>query len=121
MSAGVIPVDVVDAVCLSMKRESYGRYHGKQRWKLEFSVVFPEEHAGTILHLFLQAYDRIPPTSQLYQAVSVANNGNLRPNQAVTKAMFLHQMFRCRTRLAVPKNGTEPYTVIECLIQKLTG
>jgi hypothetical protein len=120
VSAGIIPAETVDAVCISVKLESFNRY-GRKRWVLEFSVAYPEEFSGTVLKLFLQDYDgALPVTSRLYQAASVAT-GSLRPRQCLTKTAFLGRMFRCKTRLAVPKNGSAPYSVIDSLLEKLTG
>src|SRR5215510_8744432 len=120
VTEGIIPVDEVSGVFVQMTRESFDRY-GKKRWVLEMSVAFPEEYHGTILKMFLQDYDgKIPVTSGLYQAASVAM-GKLEPRQRVTKTAFLNRMFRARTRLAVPRNGSAPYTVIDCLLEKLTG
>jgi hypothetical protein len=118
---GVIPCETVDAVCLSMRLETYNRYNGKRRWVLEFSVAIPEEYSGMILKLYLQDYNgKLPVTSQLYQAASIASRG-LRPRQRITKADFVHRLFRCHIRPCVPTDGKQPYSVIDHLIEKLTS
>jgi len=34
--------------------------------------------------------------------------------------MFLHKMFRCKTKRVAPKDGV-PYTIIDEIIERLTG
>src|SRR5262249_47939017 len=101
-----------------MKPREWGHFGDKPRWELKFRVAYPEDYSGTILWYYLPRYDGdIPPGSHLYQAVCVANGGPMRPNQTATRSMFEHRMFRCQTRLTVPKqSGRQPYTVIDYLI-----
>jgi hypothetical protein len=118
-SAGVIPVDEVDAVCTSMEKKPYDRYQ-QSRWVLTFAVAFPEKYSECDLVMYLHDYKgRIPAGSRLHAAASIAAGG-LQPRQRITQSMFVGKMFRCKTRLARSLTG-ELYTVIDSLIAKLTG
>jgi hypothetical protein len=115
----IIASDFVDAVCIKIERH-YFQMFKQPRWVFTFAVAYPERYSNLNLQMFIRDRPIACRSSKLYKSACLANGGPLRPRQQITDGMFLNRMFRCKTRLVVPKIG-DPYSVIDELVEKLTG
>src|SRR5262245_51251829 len=115
----LLPCKEVDAVCRSIKKVHYSPYQ-QEKWVFAFCVITPEQHAGTVLEMFVRLDRRwkAPPvSSKLFKAACVATR--LLKGERITQSMFLNKVFRCQLR----KSGKGPaaYTVVDKLMEKLTS
>jgi hypothetical protein len=120
-TAPLLPLSQANAVCLSVTSVDYRPY---QRTKLlfKFSIVEPESYAGTILEMFVRTdakWKTLPPASKLLKIACVANGTRLRRGQTVVPSMFVHRVFKCRLRKV--GEGAAAYTIVDTLLEKLTG
>jgi len=116
----LVPCKEVEAVCRDVEKVYYSPYQ-QEKWVFKFSVVVPEQYAGNVVPMFVRvvkSWKTPPKASKLFKIACVASGG-LRKGQLVTKSMFLNKMFRCQLRQS--GKGPAAYTVVEKILEKLTG
>jgi hypothetical protein len=120
--APLLPISIANAVCLSVNLVRYQPY---QRTKLvfKFSLIEPEAHVGTTLEMFVRTEpswkEKLPPASKLHKIACIANGARLKRGQKVVPSMFLNRVFKCRLRKV--GDGAAAYTIIDTILEKLTG
>ena len=111
-------VKLVDALCTEVQSVTYrGTKDAREVFTLQ--VIEPEKYRGTKLQMYARnaGWKTLPVRSKLWKLATVATGGQLRRNQKVTKSLFVGKIFRCKVR--PDKNGH--YTVVDTLVEKLTG
>ena len=112
----ILECDSVDAVCVDI-REVRFTFWRTSKLVFEFSVIEPEQHAGTRLLMFVPIgkWKKRPPVSS-----KLAKVGKIAGCQRkFRKSAFLKNAFRCR--LTKRTRGDAPYTVIDTIVKRLTG
>jgi hypothetical protein len=62
-------------------------------------------------------WQNVPVSSKLWKVTRVATNGQFRRGQRITKSLFVGKLFRCKVR----GDKNSHYTVIDTIVEKLTG
>ena len=112
----VLECDSVDAVCLDI-REVRFTFWKKRTLVFDFSVFEPEQYAGTKLQMFVRIGNwkkRPPVSSKVAKLAKIVGC-----QRKFTKSALLNKAFRCRLRRKT--RGDAPYTVIDTVVEKLTG
>jgi hypothetical protein len=110
----------VDAVCTSVEKKFFAPFK-QEKFIFTFSVIRPEEHAGNLLSMYVRWNSRwkTPPiASKIYKLAAIAS-GRLSKKQRVTKHLFVHRVFRCRVKQV--GEGAASYTIVDTILEKLTG
>src|SRR5262245_57643042 len=101
---------------------------GKERWAIYFwfRVFEPAEHAGTELMMYVRwnpawAVKGIDYRSALWKAACVAAGRRLDKKEKISTGLFRGKLFLCQLRLAGKKKSPAKYTVIDSLLEKITG
>jgi hypothetical protein len=117
----LLDVSEVDAVCIKVEFGDY-RFWGQEKIILLFRVFEPRQYEGAVLPMYIHMkphWKTNPPRrSKLWKSANVACNGCLRKGQKITKSMFVNKAFRCGVRKT---EGDAPYSIVDCLIEKLAG
>ena len=117
----LVDCEEVQAVCTNVHRHYFNLWQS-ERIVFDFEVIDPEVHAKTKLQMFCR-WDRKwkspPKNSRIFRTAWIALGG-LRPRQRIHKGLFVGKVFRCRLRLASPKDGPA-YSVVDMILVKLTG
>lgn len=121
-SAPLLECAEVEAVCRSVVQKYFGPF-SQHKLIYSFSILVPASHIGEVLEMFVRTdprwKNRPPQSSKLFKIACVAQGRRLRKGERIVKAMFVHQVFRCRLR----RCGTGPaaYSSIDIILEKLTG
>jgi len=117
--ASLLLCEEVQAICQDVKR---ALYFGQPKLAFKFTVVEPEKHAGEKLEMFVHNakkwHGHPPRSSKLHKVAAIALGGPPR-RQRLTKSVFVGKIFRCRLKSV--GQGAAAYSVVENLLEKLTG
>jgi hypothetical protein len=113
----LIDVEIVEAVCTSIKREFYA--WGTQSEVFKFRVYDPPQCEGLVMPMYVPLGSwwkngKRPPRSS--KLAKVAKVGGCR--RKFTKSTFVGKAFRCHV---IATKGDVPYSVIRMILEKLTG
>ena len=112
----ILECDSVDAVCVDIRKVRF-TFWRTEKLVFEFSVLEPEQYARTRLLMFVRIGNwkkRPPVSSKLAKLAKIAGC-----QREFTKSAFLRKAFRCR--LTKRTRGDAPYTVVDMVVEKLTG
>ena len=112
----VLECDWVDAVCLHIREVMFTHWK-KKTLVFDFRVFEPDQYAGTKLRMFVRIGNwkkRPPVSSKLAKLTKIAGC-----QRKFTKSAFVNKAFRCR--LTKRTRGDAPYSVIDMVVEKLTG
>lgn len=117
--ASLLPCKEVQAICTDVNRAFY---FGQPKLAFKFTVVEPEKYSGEKLEMFVRNAEKWhghpPRSSKLHKAAAIALGGPPR-KQRITKSVFVGKEFRCRLKRV--GEGTAAYSIVEELLEKLTG
>jgi hypothetical protein len=132
--APLIDCKQVQAVCFKVDEKPRllplwcDKEKGTERWGIYFwfRVHEPGEYADTELMMYCRwnpawAIKGIDYRSSLWKASCVAKGRRLERKEQIRTSLFRGKLFLCQLRLAGKKKSPAKYTVIDSLLEKITG
>ena len=114
-----VTADIVEAVCIGIKQEFYPPW-AKNTFVFRFRIYEPTEFEGVVLSMYVPLglwwKEGLRPSTASKMA-KVANIGGCK--RKFLKNAFVGKAFRCRVKCET--KGDAPYSVIEMILEKLTG
>jgi hypothetical protein len=119
---GLVHYDTVDAVCISAKTITFRMFGSRRKLVFDFQIIEPAQYLGTHLEMFVHwdgKWKVIPRVTKLFRVASIAAVRPIRDVKMIQPSLFVGKVFRCR----VVMSGRAPaaYSVIEMVLEKLTG
>jgi hypothetical protein len=120
-SSPLIDCDVLEAVCQAITNTVYGPWN-RYVWLFTFSIISPEKYLNQRVQMFVR-YDKrwkyARESSKLFKSACVALGRRLYRGERITKSFWLKKAFRMRLRKV--GEGAAAYSVVDKLLEKLTG
>ena len=116
----------VHAVCTRIEDTFFAGW-GQHKWRFIFRVSFPEKYSGNELEMWVRYKTtetwkkKGPPrASKLYKLLGVFGPDVMRRGQ-LRKRDVVGSMFRCRVHQTKDKDTGAEYSIIDTLLERLTG